>query len=163
MLEQIKSCRCNDAMEKLKYLIERYREQLARLKDINNFSIYVNKHPGLQHKAGVLSGGTFILVYKGSNDPAENIPDNRVLADFYLPYNCCNNCTPVEVTIQEAPPPVNTPPVARAGDNIFIQLPTNSATLDGKKSPDLKKERSKMQAVIKRLFPILLSGLMFSN
>jgi hypothetical protein len=46
-------------------------------KEFSSFIEFKKKHPGLQHKSGVPIGGTFILVY---ND------DNKVIADFCLPY-----------------------------------------------------------------------------
>ena len=136
MLEKLKSCKCNGIMDKIIVLVDKYRNQLDKLRDINNFSVYTKEHPGIQHKAGVPVGGTFIVVYKGPNDKSDKIPKNTVIADFYLPYNCCSNCNPVEVTFSETPPPENKPPVARPGDNISIQLPENSVTLDGSTSSD---------------------------
>lgn len=136
LLEKLKSCRCNDAMDKVIYLLEKYHNQLDKLRDINNFSVYTKAHPGIQHKAGVPNGGTFIVVYKGPKDTSDNIAENTVIADFYLPYSCCSNCTPVEVTFQEAPTTPNRPPVARPGDNITIQLPDNIVELDGSTSSD---------------------------
>jgi len=136
MLDKLKSCKCNDALDKIVVLVEKYRDQLDKLRDINNFSVYTKEHPGIQHKAGAPDGGTFIVVYKGPKDKSEKIPVNTVIADFYLPYNCCSNCNPIEVTFQEAPEPENQPPVARPGDNISIQLPEDSVTLDGSTSSD---------------------------
>ncbi len=136
MLEKLKSCKCNGIMDKLVLLVEKYRNQLDRLRDINNFSVYTKEHPGIQHKAGVPEGGTFIVVYKGPNDRSEKIPLNTVIADFYLPYNCSSNCNPIEVIFQEAPPPENQPPVARPGDNMSIRLPENTVTLDASTSSD---------------------------
>ncbi|MGD9928921.1 MAG: Ig-like domain-containing protein [Mangrovibacterium sp.] len=46
------------------------------------FSSFIQRHPGIDHQAGVRKGGTFILVYK-------NAEDNSVVADFNLPYSCC--------------------------------------------------------------------------
>ena len=40
---------------------------------------FLADHPGLEHYAGVLRGGTFVLVYDASN---------TVVADFMLPYPC---------------------------------------------------------------------------
>jgi len=136
MLEYLKSCRCRDFIEKIEYLIARYNEQLAKLRDINNFSVYVKNHPGLQHKAGVMSGGTFVILYKGTRDPEKNIADNKVLADFYLPYTICNNCTPVEVTVQEASASQNNLPRAVAeADKTNIYLPDDfTVKLSGQKS-----------------------------
>jgi hypothetical protein len=43
-------------------------------------SEFIREHPGLEHAAGVLRGGTFVLVCDAAN---------TVIADFMLPYNCC--------------------------------------------------------------------------
>ncbi len=199
-----------------------YQEYTHRLEDIYAkmfFSGFAKKNPGLQHKAGVPVGGTYILVYhakpvatglKLSNKMKDSIkkgpfvlqgtvfdedhepvmgaevreknaakkitsvngkftlslsqlptiisvkstgfeayeeiilsPEKQkhvhlnaeaiasagvaslatgtVIADFYLPYICCSDCAPIQFVIQEPPP--NRPPVARAGDDISIQLP----------------------------------------
>lgn len=42
----------------------------------------------------------------------------------------------VAISVSAAPPPPNVPPVARAGNDQSIQLPTNSVTLDGSASSD---------------------------
>lgn len=44
------------------------------------FGKFLEEHPGLEHFAGVTRGGTFVLVY---ND------QGMVVADFMLPYFCC--------------------------------------------------------------------------
>ncbi len=41
------------------------------------FNNYIAEHPGLEHAAGVMRGGTFVLVYD------EN---SKIIADFMLPY-----------------------------------------------------------------------------
>jgi hypothetical protein len=66
-------------------------------------------HPGLEHFAGVVRGGTFVLVYDSKN---------QVVADFMLPYHCCEAAP--EVQPQEPPlpphkPPFKTPGVIREG------------------------------------------------
>jgi len=137
LVDYLSTRKCSCDIAALKFLLQRYKEQQAKLTDMNNFSVYAQHHPGLQHKAGVTAGGTFVLVYKGANDnTAPGIDVNTVIADFYLPYTCCSDCTPLEITIQQPPPPVQQPPVAKPGDNISIQLPLNSVTLDGSTSSD---------------------------
>lgn len=54
---------------------------------------FVKHHPGLEHFAGTLHGGTFILVY--ITNPVNGIIANTVVADFSLPYSCCSDCAPV--------------------------------------------------------------------
>ncbi len=58
---------------------------------------YLAKNPGLEHAAGVLRGGTFVLVYSSN--------DNKVIADFYLPY------ANVDQDIAVAPPTVKPLPL----------------------------------------------------
>ncbi len=54
------------------------------------FSTFLDKHPGIDHQAGVRKGGTFIMVYNNNEAPS-------VIADFNLPYLCCSskNCVPM--------------------------------------------------------------------
>jgi hypothetical protein len=80
-------------------------------KTIQNFTkYYLNKNHGYEHKAGVAPGGTFIMIYLEEKVPyyyyyntrrpsltgdfekfAEGIPIlNPVVADFSLPYLCCD-------------------------------------------------------------------------
>jgi len=62
--------------------------------------------------------------------------DGMVIADFYLPYQCCSDCPPIQMIVTGEPEKPNQPPVARPGDTISIQLPVNFAKLDGSKSSD---------------------------
>ncbi|QXU50797.1 hypothetical protein KYG33_07095 [Chryseobacterium sp. D764] len=59
-------------------------EELKGNKDLSKayFNEYVEKNSGLEHKRGVKTGGTFIMVYGSIKDP-------KVIADFSLPYICC--------------------------------------------------------------------------
>ncbi|MEY2497297.1 MAG: hypothetical protein QOD12_853 [Verrucomicrobiota bacterium] len=59
------------------------------------FSKFVAEHPGLEHFAGVSRGGTFVLVYDNAG---------TVIADFTLPYCCC------EETAEQPAEPVLEPP-----------------------------------------------------
>ena len=66
------------------------RREFYLQKETQVFSGFIQKHPGVEHQAGVRKGGTFILVYRNSED-------NSVIADFNLPYICCgkDNCVPM--------------------------------------------------------------------
>lgn len=66
------------------------RREFYLMKQIETFSTYISKNPGIDHQAGVSKGGTLILVYI-------NDEQNHVIADFSLPYLCCNktNCIPM--------------------------------------------------------------------
>ena len=68
------------------------------------FSNFQLLHPGLEHFAGVVRGGTFVLVYDNQN---------QVVADFMLPYHCCEAAP--EVQPQEPPLPPHKPPFKTPG------------------------------------------------
>ena len=56
-------------------------------------SEFLDRKSGLEHKAGVMPGGTFVLI-------AVSATNNQVIADFSLPYLCCSKEKP------------NVPPIA---------------------------------------------------
>ncbi|MFA8436118.1 MAG: Ig-like domain-containing protein [Marinifilaceae bacterium] len=74
-------------------------------KESVTFSTFLSKHPGIDHQAGVSIGGTFILVYEDS-------AEKEVLADFSLPYICCEEklCVPM---CDKKDFVLNVPPFAR--------------------------------------------------
>ena len=74
-------------------LIKDRQDQEQRRSQLPGF---LAEHPGLEHYAGVLRGGTFVLVYDAAN---------TVVADFMLPYNCC------EPKTSPPKPPVLLPPI----------------------------------------------------
>ena len=53
---------------------------------------YLEKHAGLEHKSGVYTGGTFILVYESEKNPT-------IVADFTLPYLCCSKKQNIGLTL----------------------------------------------------------------
>ncbi len=73
-------------LSNFKMVEDTYRKRAAEIQKLTLFSYYISNHPGVEHKAGVYSGGTFILVY----DDKE-----IVVADFALPFICCSDCPPV--------------------------------------------------------------------
>jgi hypothetical protein len=83
------------------------------------FSKFQSMNPGLEHFAGVLRGGTFVLVYDASN---------VVVADFMLPYQCC------EAVEEEAEPTLSAPSIDTSGiikDSIKV-IPTIDKYFAGK-------------------------------
>ena len=50
-------------LEPIRAIHEEYVRRLREVKRKQFFSVFLNDHPGVQHKAGVPFGGTFILVY----------------------------------------------------------------------------------------------------
>lgn len=61
----ITACR----LEGLRSIIEEFRRRLKEVKQQQYLSFFLQKHPGIQHKAGVPLGGTFILVYHQDPEP----------------------------------------------------------------------------------------------
>lgn len=51
------------AADKLKALMEEIEERKQKILDSLSFANYAAKHNGLEHKAGVTKGGTFVLLY----------------------------------------------------------------------------------------------------
>ncbi len=49
--------------------------------DADSSQSFLDKHPGITHEAGVLRGGTFVVLQRGTGQDA-----NQVVADFALPY-----------------------------------------------------------------------------
>lgn len=70
------------------YGFRRRVHYIQREKDV--FSHYIQRFPGVQHESGVHKGGTFIVLFIGDED-------QTVIADFSLPYLCCdtNRCVPM--------------------------------------------------------------------
>jgi len=73
-------------------------EELKSNKDLSKayYDDYLEKHSGLQHQAGVVPGGTFVMVY-------ESEEKNTVFADFSLPYFCCGKLEKTAISL-----PINT-------------------------------------------------------
>ncbi len=57
-------------------------------------SKFMERHAGLEHKAGVEPGGTFVLIYYVSTRGT-----SLVVADFTLPYICCTKKDPVLLSV----------------------------------------------------------------
>ena len=184
----LEAVRYANQMEAFKSIGEEYRKRLLEIKKKLFLGNFLQKHPGIQHKAGVTIGGTFILVYHDDPTPirirpvlaagidslksnftkigfasessetiskaferlqvksdtlqvdpdiqliisemskqfagsefnlikgihsktAEKIiaetvneyADGTVIADFYLPYICCSDCSPIQYVIPKDP------------------------------------------------------------
>ncbi|RME98296.1 MAG: hypothetical protein D6772_09225, partial [Bacteroidetes bacterium] len=75
-------------LETFQQIHQEYQRRLERIREQLLLSNFARKHPGLQHKAGVPMGGTFVMVYHGDNQQ-DQIPtrpgpftlNGRVLAD----------------------------------------------------------------------------------
>jgi len=89
---------------------------LAELNDSKDvfkasFKNYIKEHPGLEHKAGVQPGGTFVMVYESERS-------NAIIADFSLPYLCCTKKEKVGMSLpvsticeNDAPFPITIQPL----------------------------------------------------
>ena len=68
----------------------------------------------------------------------DEISPGIVIADFYLPYRCCSDCPPIQYIINDKTPttPTNNGPIANAGPDQEITLPTSQVTLNGSGSSD---------------------------
>jgi hypothetical protein len=71
--EQLTSVITACRLEGLQSIIEEFRRRLKEVKQKQYLNFFLQKHPGIQHKAGVPLGGTFIVVYH--EDPE---PDSKV-------------------------------------------------------------------------------------
>lgn len=60
--------------EAFKTLDEEYKRRIREIKKQQFLSVFLEKNPGIQHKAGVPLGGTFILVYHDDPDPVKPAP-----------------------------------------------------------------------------------------
>lgn len=64
-----------------------YRDYLIRLFSVllqQKFALFIRKHPGIQHKAGVTMGGTFILVYHEKGIEAERKEITNVMEKRFV-------------------------------------------------------------------------------
>lgn len=158
-------------------LFAEYKRRLIEAKQKQFLRFFLEKHPGIQHKAGVPLGGTFILVYHDDPEPVRptrpgfdftgvlpttnvlaksieriktqyvndlelqnvsalleelivtnpdlfptlptqtpaqeqiaeavsKLRDGTIIADFFLPYQCCSDCSPIQFVL----PPVSEEP-----------------------------------------------------
>ncbi|OFZ56468.1 MAG: hypothetical protein A3D92_17635 [Bacteroidetes bacterium RIFCSPHIGHO2_02_FULL_44_7] len=89
--------------KKIQILLKEIEDRKQRILDRLLFSVFAEEHPGLEHKAGVEPGGTFVMVYSMGLDPAGKIAQGTVIADFALPYLCCSDCAPINFIIPKTP------------------------------------------------------------
>ena len=60
-------------LESFQHIYDEYQERLNKVRDQLLFAKFVEQHPGIQHKAGVPMGGTFVMVYHGEDQP-DDVP-----------------------------------------------------------------------------------------
>ena len=76
---QIMAHLCID--ERLQTLKEEYAKRIERIIQHRIFSAYSKDHTGIEHKAGVPKGGTFIIVYARGKVAAQSSPNNAFMAE----------------------------------------------------------------------------------
>lgn len=90
--------------EKMAWLKEQLDEVRVNLYKDLILSELIQKHPGLEHMAGVPKGGTFLMVYEGGVESiaAESTTTfkREILFDFALPYMCVSDCPPETIVYQ---------------------------------------------------------------
>lgn len=72
LLNQLELNAC--AAKKIEVLMEEFLKRREQILELTNLSNYATKHPGLEHKGGVPTGGTFILVYKDEETQSALVP-----------------------------------------------------------------------------------------
>ncbi len=105
-------------LDPIRAIHEEYVRRVRVIKQNQFLGFFLQKHPGIQHKAGTPLGGTFFLVYhKGDSQPSsggseaekfiaevvEKLDDGTVIADFFLPYLCCSDCPPIHYVLPVPP------------------------------------------------------------
>jgi len=70
----LEAVRYASQMEAFRSIGEEYRKRLIEVKKKQFLSDFLQKNPGIQHKAGVPLGGTFIIVYHDDPTPIRFIP-----------------------------------------------------------------------------------------
>ncbi|HZK95118.1 MAG TPA: hypothetical protein VFC67_12995 [Prolixibacteraceae bacterium] len=71
----LEAVRYANEMEAFRSIGEEYRKRLIEIKKQLFLSNFLLKNPGIQHKAGVPMGGTFILVYHDDPTPIRLLPN----------------------------------------------------------------------------------------
>jgi hypothetical protein len=75
-------------LEPIKAVHEEYVRRIREVKQKQFLSFFLQKHPGIQHKAGVPLGGTFIIVYHQEPEPSKkNVDAINVLRRSLTPAN----------------------------------------------------------------------------
>jgi len=63
-------------LDAIKAVNDDYLARVSELRKMQFLSSFLQLHPGIQHKAGVPMGGTFIVVYHGESQPSGNLNEN---------------------------------------------------------------------------------------
>ena len=109
-----------DILRKSDLLADLLDQKIKKKKESLILSNYLKLNPGLEHAGGVVTGGTFAIVYTASDD--------RVVADFMLPYANIDKEIVVDPPKPTPIPPIKVPP--RFNPKIIEIEPTYIKVLD---------------------------------
>ncbi|NOQ24877.1 MAG: hypothetical protein GQ564_05890 [Bacteroidales bacterium] len=94
------------------YYRYQYRKGYLQENSLELFPNFLKEHPGIEHDAGVCKRGTYIMLHDEVKlSPTVN--ENRIVADFALPYMCCSQNQQIPSPEDEADN-LNLPPLAVA-------------------------------------------------
>ena len=125
LINQLTTICCS--AKKLQSLLQEVEDRKESVLGRLDFTRFVDSNPGLEHKAGVEPGQTFVMVYvnraikirmkdeffisevdnvdelPSRRRAAQIIPRGTVIADFTLPYMCCSDCESVNFVLPKIP------------------------------------------------------------
>ncbi|AEE48478.1 Ig-like domain-containing protein [Haliscomenobacter hydrossis] len=115
LIKELQALQSNCLRNRLKELKKEVDAKHKVIDELIWFSRFAGNHPDLQHKAGVSVGGTFVLVFReipenrvvnpvGRPFLGYDIPEGKVLADFFVPNRCCSDCPPVKFVLPPSRP-----------------------------------------------------------
>lgn len=155
LINQLTTICCST--RKLQSLLSEVESRKRSVLDKLDFNKFVAKNTGLEHKAGVGPGQTFIMVYvnrdvyssskesnslsslankQESNSSSKRaallIPKGTVIADFTLPYMCCGDCETVNFVLPKKPVELSLPTDAYCIDSTNQELTFTVFPEDGK-------------------------------
>lgn len=79
LIDQFDEILFNCKLEAVKAVHDEYTRRLGELKKRQFLSSFLQQHPGIQHKAGVPMGGTFLIIYHGEPVTGLNVSDNVIV------------------------------------------------------------------------------------
>ena len=95
--------------QKMQSILDQIEARKLKILSGLKLSNFILDHPGLEHKAGVQPGGTFVMVYALNKTGRGLIPNGTVIADFALPYLCCSDCAPINFIVPKEPVSLSLP------------------------------------------------------
>ncbi len=155
LINQLTTICCS--ARKLQSLLSEVESRKQSVLDKLDFNKFVANNTGLEHKAGVGPGQTFVMVYLNrdlylsnqesisissirsrfegnslSKRASQLIPKGTVIADFTLPYLCCGDCETVNFVLPKKPVELSLPTDAYCIDSTNQELTFTVFPEDGK-------------------------------